>query len=250
MPIRRRYWLNNGSLLPTACVWLVITVCFVSCQKTTEITGAARPTGPGGTPLPRTWLALGDSYTIGQGVHETARFPHQAAALLQEKNLALDSLKYIAMTGWTSYDLDQALKAFKPQRQTVVTLLIGVNDQYMRVDTGTYCSLFTALLDRSIELVYGKPLRVFVLSIPDYTITPWARRMDTARIRREIDAFNDINRRITLARGCTYIDITPLTREGAWNRNLICGDSLHPSALDYQRWADRLVSHMQEQLRL
>lgn len=216
-----------------------------ACGKPVDAPDTGRPSGAGGTPLPRTWLALGDSYTVGQGIDIAASFPQQAAALLQERNLALDSLKYIAMTGWTTFDLDQALKAFRPQRHTVVTLLIGVNDQYMRVDTSTYRERFTALLDRSIELTDGRPKRVYVLSIPDYAVTPWARRMDTARIRREIDAYNVINRRVTLARGCPYIDVTPLTREGAYNPVLICSDSLHPSAIEYRRWADRLVPLME-----
>lgn len=220
----------------------------VACQKPMEQPEGGRPSGAGGTPLPRTWLALGDSYTVGQGIDIASSFPQQAAALLQERNLALDSLKFIAMTGWTTFDLDQALKAFRPQRHTVVTLLIGVNDQYLRVDTSIYRERFTALLDKSIELTDGRPKRVYVLSIPDYAVTPWARRMDTARIRREIDAYNAINRRVTLSRGCPYVDVTPLTREGAYNRNLICSDSLHPSAIEYRRWADRLVPLMEAEL--
>jgi len=219
-----------------------------ACGKPVDVPDPARPSGAGGTPLPRTWLALGDSYTVGQGIDIASSFPQQAAALLQERNLALDSLKFIAMTGWTTFDLDQALKAFRPQRHTVVTLLIGVNDQYLRVDTSTYRERFTALLDKSIELTDGRPRRVYVLSIPDYAVTPWARRLDTARIRREIDAYNAINRRVTLARGCQYIDVTPLTREGAYNPGLICSDSLHPSAIEYRRWADRLVPLMEAEL--
>ena len=227
---------------------ILLLMLLAGCRKQGGVTPPQGVSGSGGVPSPRTWLALGDSYTIGQGVEETARFPHQAAALLQEKNLALDTLKYIAMTGWTTYDLDQALKAFRPQRHTVVTLLIGVNDQYTRVDTSTYRDRFTDLLDRSIELTGGLPKRVFVLSIPDYGVTPWAKRMDTSRIRREIDAFNAINRRITLTRGCPYIDITPLTREGFFNRGLISGDSLHPSGIEYRRWADRIVPLMESEL--
>jgi lysophospholipase L1-like esterase len=227
---------------------ILLLMSLAGCRKEGGVAPPQRVSGSGGVPTPRTWLALGDSYTIGQGIVEGERFPHQAAMLLQERNLALDTLKYIAMTGWTTYDLDQALKAFRPQRHTVVTLLIGVNDQYTRIDTSTYRDRFADLLDRSIELTGGLPRRVFVLSIPDYGVTPWAKRMDTSRVRREIDAFNAINRRITLTRGCPYIDITPLTREGAFNRNLICGDSLHPSGIEYRRWADRIVPLMEGEL--
>lgn len=232
----------------SATLVLLVLISLAGCRKEGSLTPTQRVSGAGGVPTPRTWLALGDSYTIGQGLEEGSRFPDQAASLLQERNLALDTLKYIAMTGWTTYDLDQALKTFRPQRHTVVTLLIGVNDQYTRVDTSTYRDRFTDLLDRSIELTGGLPRRVFVLSIPDYGVTPWARRMDTSRIRREIDAFNAINRRVTLARGCPYIDITPLTREGSFNRSLICGDSLHPSGIEYRRWADRIVPLMESEL--
>lgn len=231
-----------------AICFLWLLGMMVSCQKPIEQPAGGRPSGAGGTPLPRTWLALGDSYTVGQGIDIASSFPQQTAGLLQERNLGLDSLKFIAMTGWTTFDLDQALKAFRPQRHTVVTLLIGVNDQYLRVDTSTYRDRFTALLDKSIELTDGRPKRVYVLSIPDYAVTPWARRFDTARIRREIDAYNVINRRVTLSRGCPYVDVTPLTREGAYNTNLICSDSLHPSAIEYRRWADRLVPLMEAEL--
>lgn len=235
-------------ILRTTTSAILVLLSLMGCRKGDRQPAPGRVSGAGGTPTPRTWLALGDSYTIGQGIEEGARFPHQAASLLHERNLALDTLKYIAMTGWTTFDLDQALKAFRPQRHTVVSLLIGVNDQYTRIDTSTYRDRFTDLLDRSIELTGGLPQRVFVLSIPDYAVTPWAKRMDTSRIRREIDAFNAINRRITMSRGCPYIDITPLTREGAYNRNLICGDSLHPSGIEYRRWADRLVPLMEGEL--
>jgi len=239
---------TNFRVLRTTTFVILVLLSLMGCRKGDGQPAPGRVSGAGGTPLPRTWLALGDSYTVGQGIDLASSFPQQAAALLQERNLGLDSLKFIAMTGWTTFDLDQALLAFRPKPHTVVTLLIGVNDQYLRVDTTTYRSRFTTLLDKSIELTEGRPKRVFILSIPDYGVTPWARRMDTARIRREIDAYNAINRRVSLARGCPYLDITPLTREGAYNPALICSDSLHPSAVEYRRWADRLVALMEGEL--
>jgi len=122
----------------------------------------------------------------------------------------------------------------------VVTLLIGVNDQYQTRDTTGYRQRFTILLQKAIELARGKKENVVALSIPDYSVTPFASSSDTARIRLELDWFNAINKSVTHSYNIKYLDITPSTREGRTNRALIATDGLHPSALEYKKWAERL----------
>ena len=194
---------------------------------------------------PNTWLALGDSYTIGQGVEAEERFPAQAVDLLLKKNIRVDTLTYLATTGWTTTDLLQAMDTRKPVPHKVVTLLIGVNDQYRRWDTGGYRIRFRELLVRAVGLARGNSKRVCVLSIPDYSVTPYARNMDTTRIRKEIDQFNQINREVTQQQGAVYVEITALTREGRMFPALIAGDGLHPSGMDYRRWADKLLPFLE-----
>ena len=195
-------------------------------------------------PSANSWLALGDSYTIGQGVEPSHRFPAQAVELLAQKNIKIDTLTYLATTGWTTVDLMAAIKSTQPTKHKVVSLLIGVNDQYRSWDTAGYRVRFRDLLVKAIDLANGKNDFVWVLSIPDYGVTPYARNMDTTRISREIDYYNHINWEVTENFKCNYIDITELTRQGRKNKLLISGDSLHPSAIDYRRWASLLVDEL------
>ncbi|WP_407524978.1 SGNH/GDSL hydrolase family protein [Lacibacter sp. MH-610] len=209
-------------------------------------TSACRPErtetilSPAPSITPKSYLALGDSYTIGQGVSATERFPAQTAQWLQQKGIIIGTLTYIATTGWTTTNLQNALNNQNPAPHDVVTLLIGVNDQYQTRDTAGYRQRFTVLLQRSIELARGKKENVVVLSIPDYSVTPFASSNDTARIRRELDLFNAINKEITLSCRISYLDITPSTREARSNPALIATDGLHPSGLEYRKWAERL----------
>jgi lysophospholipase L1-like esterase len=190
---------------------------------------------------PVTWLALGDSYTIGQGVKEKERFPAQTVRFLDERNIKVNELNYIAVTGWSTFDLLGGLNYYQPKSHTIVSLLIGVNDQYIAWDTIGYRARFTELLKRSISLANEKPNHVFVLSIPDYGVTPFARFLDTKEIARQINQFNQIILEVTEEYGCPFVDITPFTREAINNPSLICEDNLHPSGLDYGRWAEKLA---------
>lgn len=192
----------------------------------------------------KTWLALGDSYTIGQGVTEAERFAAQTANVLKQGGINISTPNYIATTGWTTDNLSAAIAQQNPPKHDVVSLLIGVNDQYQTHDTTGYRQRFTSLLNKAIVLTGGKKENVFVLSIPDYSVTPFAAGGDTAQIRKEIDWFNTINKSVTAAYNCPYLDITASTREGRNNRSLIAGDGLHPSGAEYKRWADRLAVQM------
>jgi lysophospholipase L1-like esterase len=200
------------------------------------------PLPPASTDTGKRYLALGDSYTIGQNVHEYARFPTQTVGLLRQQGIAIRDPEYIAVTGWTTSNLKAAIATRMPQGPyDVVTLLIGVNDQYQHMDTGGYRIRFTELLNKSVELAGNRASRVFVLSIPDYSATPFVPQADKARVSKAIDWFNAINKEITLRSNIAYIDITPSTREAKDNPALVAEDGLHPSGVAYKIWADMLA---------
>jgi lysophospholipase L1-like esterase len=187
------------------------------------------------------YLALGDSYTIGQNVPDTERFPVQTKKWLTDQGININAPQIIATTGWTTTNLQSAIAAQNPTGPfDVVSLLIGVNDQYQSHDTTGYRQRFLNLLNTSIQLAGFHRDHVFVLSIPDYSVTPFAQFSDTAFIRRQIDQFNVINKEVTLQSNCNYLDITPSTRQAANDPTLIANDGLHPSGKEYKKWADRL----------
>lgn len=234
--------MNHFNALKSICGYIFL-LFLLSCKKEEESLLPIGTEGYNGEIVkPLTWLALGDSYTIGQGVKEQERFPAQAVKLLDERNFSVNELNYIAVTGWTTNDLLIGLNYYKPKSHTIVSLLIGVNDQYIEWDTMGYRERFTELLKRSISLANNKPNHVFVLSIPDYSVTPFARFHDAKEIARQINQFNHIIYEVTEEYGCPFVDITPFTREAEYNPALICEDNLHPSGFDYGRWAEKLVT--------
>jgi len=186
-------------------------------------------------------LALGDSYTIGQGVALSDRFPHQLAEGLRTAGKTMAEPVYIAQTGWTTGNLLAAIETRKPPEDfDIVTLLIGVNNQYQGRDTAEYKAQFELCVQLAIKHARGRKDRVFVVSIPDYSVTPFGQRTNPGQISREIDIFNAINARITAEAGISYTDITPGSREAFTNPALIAPDGLHPSGLEYKKWANRL----------
>ena len=196
---------------------------------------------------PKTYLALGDSYTIGQSVAAEQRFPVQVTAIISSQGILINSPEIIAVTGWTTGSLLAALNNNPPTKTyDFVSLLIGVNNQYQGRSKEEYKAEFSILLSKAINYAGGRSNRVFVLSIPDYSVTPFARNADTAAIAREIDAFNAINKQVTLQSGITYLDITPISREP--DPALIANDGLHPSAKQYKRWAELLAPLMKQVL--
>ena len=198
---------------------------------------------------PKKYLALGDSYTIGQSVGANERFPVQTENGLRATGVYVEAPTIIATTGWTTTDLMTALDQQPPGNDyDLVSLLIGVNDQYRFGDTTDYRNRFAALLAKGIGYAHGRPAHVVVLSIPDYSVTPFAMHSDTALIRKQIDAFNLVNREVTSQMGCGYLDITPSTRAAATDPSLLAPDGLHPSGKEYKKWADRLVPLFSAQL--
>jgi lysophospholipase L1-like esterase len=183
-------------------------------------------------------LALGDSYTIGEGVDPEERWPAQLASRLRAEGFAMEDPEIVARTGWTTAELDAAIDAAAPQGPyDLVSLLIGVNDQFRGLDIGEYRAGFVTLLERAIGFAGGDPGRVMVFSIPDWGVTPFAADHDAEEIAAEIDAFNAAASGETMRRGARYIDVTPISRRAGGDPTLLAGDGLHPSGAVYAEWA-------------
>lgn len=192
--------------------------------------------------IPVTFLALGDSYTIGEQVAESGRFPVQAADLLRQQGFTVADPQIIATTGWTTDELEAGIAAAHINKSyDIVTLLIGVNNQYRGRSVAEYTTEFTALLQKAIAFAGNRPSHVVVLSIPDWGVTPYAAGRDREQIAREIDQYNAANKAIAAEYKVSYLDITPFTREATQDPELVAPDGLHPSAKDYSRWAAALV---------
>ena len=198
------------------------------------------------------FIALGDSYTIGESVPEAERWPVQLAGLLREAGIALDEPQIIARTGWTTAELAAAIdNADIAPPYDLVSLLIGVNNQYRGYDQEEYRREFSSLLQTAIALSEAGAESVIVLSIPDWGATPFAGRDSRGpeRISAEIAAFNRINLEETERLGVRYVDIFPLSQQAYNDKSLIAPDGLHPSGAQYRLWAQAGLSAALEILR-
>lgn len=187
-----------------------------------------------------TYLALGDSYTIGEAVEQQESFPYQLTEQLKSKGLKIAEPKIIAKTGWITDELQAAIKAGNIKSSfNFVTLLIGVNNQYRGYSQTIYRKEFKELLQTAIGFAGNNKAHVFVISIPDWGVTPFAAQngRDAETVAQEINAFNAINKEETLALGISYTDITPASRNAATDAELIAPDGLHPSGKMYLDWA-------------
>lgn len=187
----------------------------------------------------RNFLALGDSYTIGESVDEMGRWPSQLAS-----RLGLDTPEILARTGWTTDELAAAIDAhsFRPP-YALVTLQIGVNNQYRGRDPANYRAEFTQLLRRAIEFADGEPQHVVVVSIPDWSVTPFARASgrDLCAIAHAIDAYNAVNADVARTLHVHYADVTAISRDRGDAPDMLVSDGLHPSAAMYTRWLDAIL---------
>jgi len=186
------------------------------------------------------FLALGDSYTIGESVAPEERWPVQLGALLCAEGIDIGDPTLVAATGWTTDDLWAGIDRANPQGTfDFVSLLVGVNNQYRGRSRDEYRQQFAALLQRAIGFAGGNPARVVVLSIPDWGVTPYAARLerDPAAVGADIDAFNAINRAETERLGAHYVDVTAFSRQAAHDPSLLAADGLHPSGRMYAEWA-------------
>lgn len=183
-------------------------------------------------------LSLGDSYTIGEAVDAAERWPIRVAAMLRAQGVPVGGPTIVARTGWTTDELSHGIETAKPAGPfDVVTLLIGVNNQYRGRSADEYRAQFLTLLERAIDLAGGAGSRVVVLSIPDWSVTPFAADRDRDGIASDIDRFNAINRDEATRFGAHYVDVTPVSRRAASEPSLIAGDGLHPSGEMYAEWA-------------
>jgi lysophospholipase L1-like esterase len=207
----------------------------------------SRPTGMDATDT--RFLALGDSYTIGEGVPPAERWPVQLAALLRERGFDVGEPAVIARTGWTTDELSAAIDQADPRGPfDLVSLLIGVNNQYRGRSEAEYRGDFRGLLRRAVALAGERPERVLVLSIPDWGVTPFAEGRDRARIAAEIDRFNAANREIARELGARYVDVTPVSRRTGAGAEWLAQDRLHPSGRMYAEWARLALSEAQAAL--
>jgi lysophospholipase L1-like esterase len=189
-----------------------------------------------------TYLALGDSYTIGQSVPSKSAYPNQVHARLLAGGLEMEKPVIIARTGWTT---DELRSSINPEALTppydLVTLLIGVNNQYRGRDIDNYDIEFTNLLQQAVVFAGGESGKVIVISIPDWGVTPFAANRDRETISREIDAFNRINYTSAQEAGVHYVDVTEISRNAADDTTLLARDGLHPSAKMYALWTEKLA---------
>ena len=191
--------------------------------------------------MPLSYLALGDSYTIGEGIDEAGRWPMQLARGLRDAGIAIADPRIIATTGWTTDELSAAMDAAEPLGEwDVVSLLIGVNNQYRGRDVDDYLGEFTRLLQRAIALAGDRTDRVLVLSIPDWGVTPFAfaSGRDRQAIADDLDAYNAAAGELCEAHGVACVDITGISRDDGDEPAMLADDALHPSAAQYARWAD------------
>jgi lysophospholipase L1-like esterase len=186
------------------------------------------------------FLALGDSYTIGEGVADDERWPVQLAARLRKAGVAIDDPLIVARTGWTTDELRATIGERHIGRSfDLVTLMAGVNDQYRGYGTVRFRESFELLLQSA--LTFAKlPGHLIVLSIPDWSVTPFATGRDRQGIAREIDAFNDVIRRMATTVGASCLDVSPISRQALNRPTLLAADGLHPSAAMYSMWVDQL----------
>ena len=197
------------------------------------------------------YLALGDSYTIGESVDEKYSWPIQLKfnLLNSDSNTSLDSVRIIAKTGWTTSDLLNYISNIKINNNyDLVSLLIGVNNQFRGYDTNIYEKEFEKLLIKSIGFANSNFSNVFVLSIPDYGVTPFGKLRDSEKIKSEINLYNEINYKISKKYGVLYFDITDISRLAEFDSTLLADDMLHPSKKMYNLWVEKIVDQVINQL--
>jgi len=198
------------------------------------------------------YLALGDSYTIGEGIAPEATWSRQLARQLRDDGIALADPRVIATTGWSCDELSAAIDVAAPaQDHDFASLLIGVNDQYRGMTLDVFRPCFARLLDRAIGFARGRADRVLVLSIPDWGVTPFARDSgrDLAQIAAELDAYNEAARELCVSLGVAFVDITGISRDGGDAADMLASDGLHPSAAMYARWTQAALPVARAMLR-
>lgn len=226
-----------------ACSIMLVTACSAAGErgKTAVSETGTRATEREG---PARFLALGDSYTIGESVASDQRWPVQLVKALRSEGIEIQSPRIIAETGWTTDELADAVQAAEPEhRFDLVSLMIGVNNQYRGRAVDDFREELDRLIERAIRLAGGSAGRVILISIPDWGVTPYARKDERSpeRIAAEIDAFNDVIRELAKRHGTRHVNVTDISREVADDILLVANDGLHPSPQQYRRWTKRIL---------
>lgn len=239
---------NFKSLIFISLLALLVACSFSNSKDTPKPVPTPTPVPvptptPPPTPIPTgslaTYLSLGDSYTIGESVPESGRWSVQLVEQLRSEGVGIESPDIIARTGWTTAELATAIKSSgNVKKYSMVSLLIGVNNQYRKQSIERYRTEFAELLTTAIAFANGKQDHVFVLSIPDWGVTPYATNWDPQQIGREIDAFNVVAKEECESAGVTFINVTTISRRAASDPGLIADDQLHFSAIMYRQFAE------------
>jgi acyl-CoA thioesterase I len=224
------------TLIAIYAVPIFILLGFLSCSNSEEVAT---------TPVIEeafTYLALGDSYTIGESVSATQNFPFQLQDSLSKSLNDVGAYKIIAQTGWTTTNLLTAIESQNPTNDyDLVTLLIGVNNQFQGKPFALYEQEFPQLVDKAIEFARGDKNRVIIVSIPDYAFTPFGKNTNyPQQISDEIDQYNAYAQEIAMQKGVAFQNITDITRQGLEDPSLVASDGLHPSAKAYKLFVDLL----------
>ncbi|MFK7970292.1 MAG: SGNH/GDSL hydrolase family protein [Bacteroidia bacterium] len=228
---------------------LIVFILTIACGDKTTI--EPRPPGPDPPPIDSTvtFLALGDSYTIGESVPVSMRWPVQLADSLNARGWKCEEPVIIARTGWTTDELDRGIdQAGIRDTFGLVSLLIGVNNQFRGRPVEGYAPEFRDLLNQAIRFGRGDTSRVFVVSIPDYGPTPFGQRYDTVKIARELDAYNHVADSICKIYNIPFFNITPISRQAREFPELVANDGLHPSGEMYRRWVELFRKNVEKLL--
>ena len=238
-------------ILRTLIITLTISLIFVGCNINSEIPEVPYYIGDDDPAEEEEYvtrnfklISLGDSYTIGQSVCEDCRFPAQLRDSLQTYFSEADSLslEVIAQTGWTTSNLKSAITTAQPPADfDLVTLLIGVNNQYQGKPFSLYETEFVELINTAISLVGGDHTKLIVLSIPDYAYTPFGQNSNPTYISEQLELYNSYAQTYCENNNLNYVYITDITQEGLTNTELVASDNLHPSTLAYTRFVQRIL---------
>lgn len=215
---------------------LFILFIGISCAQKVDMTS----NNP--TQISLRFLALGDSYTIGESVSESERWPVQLADSLSSKDIVVQETNIIATTGWTTDELLAGINEASPDSSyNLVSLLIGVNNQYRGYEISKYREEFELLLNKAITFAGGNAQRVFVVSIPNYGVTPFGKQRGEDRIRQELLEYDAIADSIAASYGIPFVNITPISEEAKEDETLVADDNLHPSGKQYTLWVEEIL---------
>lgn len=236
--------IRNVKLMNIKYLFGVIIGLFISCESTSQSLKSKKTMDN-----ELKYLALGDSYTIGESVSESQRWPVQLVEKLRNTGKKIAPPKIIAKTGWTTDELKaRIIKENVIEKFDLVSLLIGVNNQYRGRNAEEFRKEFVDLLETAIQFADNNKNRVFVVSIPDWGVTPFGLNSSRPDISKSIDLFNAICKAETEKRGILYIDITPISRKAPDDASLIAEDGLHPSGKMYQMWTEKIQPLIMQQL--